>query len=120
MIGCHGAFVVYTIADKNSFKDVTSWVAELQQIAPQCTKLILVGNKADLEETREVTAEEGMDLATGLNMLFIETSAKKAHNVQAAFTNLARELYIDRMKSTIKPISKIYAIYRDRYGICTG
>jgi Ras-related protein Rab-2A len=55
--------------------------------------VMLVGNKCDLENKRAVPTEEGMRFARENDLLFIETSAKSAHNVEEAFTNTARTIY---------------------------
>lgn len=54
--------------------------------------LILVGNKADCEATRQVTQEQGMELASKLNLLFFETSAKTGANIKTMFNDLAKKL----------------------------
>ena len=53
---------------------------------------MLVGNKADKQLEREVTREEGMQLAREFGCEFLETSAKTAQNVERLFTNLVRSL----------------------------
>ena len=53
---------------------------------------VLVGNKADKQLEREVTREEGMQLAKEFGCEFLETSAKTAQNVERLFTNLVRNL----------------------------
>lgn len=53
---------------------------------------MLVGNKADKQLEREVTREEGMQLAKEFGCEFLETSAKTALNVERLFTNLVRNL----------------------------
>jgi GTPase SAR1 family protein len=53
---------------------------------------LLVGNKCDLENQRQVTFEEGKELADNLGVKFIETSAKSANNVDKAFFTLANEI----------------------------
>jgi len=47
--------------------------------------LLLVGNKCDLEEERQVSTEEGQEFADRNNLLFMEASAKNGHNVEATF-----------------------------------
>ncbi len=54
--------------------------------------IILVGNKTDLSEKRQVSIEEGEDKATKDNVLFIETSAKAGFNIKALFRKLAANL----------------------------
>jgi len=53
---------------------------------------VLVGNKADLSDKREVTHEEATGKASELNILFMETSAKADHNVKALFKKIALSL----------------------------
>jgi Ras-related protein Rab-1A len=52
----------------------------------------LVGNKSDLEASRQVKTEEGKTLADSLGIKFLETSAKDAVNVEKAFTTLSNEI----------------------------
>jgi GTPase SAR1 family protein len=54
--------------------------------------IILVGNKTDLSEKRQVSAEEGEDKATKEGIMFIETSAKVGFNVKTLFRKLATAL----------------------------
>jgi GTPase SAR1 family protein len=55
-------------------------------------KFILVGNKVDKVDQREVSTDEGAMLARSYNCPFFETSAKTRHNVDAAFTGIVRAL----------------------------
>ena len=52
----------------------------------------LIGNKSDLETSRQVKTEEGKTLADSLGIRFLETSAKEAINVEKAFTILSNEI----------------------------
>ena len=74
--GAHGIIVVYSVADRTSFDNVSKWLNDIEKFAsPGVTKL-LVGNKCDLVSTRVVSQAEGRALADSLGMPFIETSAK--------------------------------------------
>lgn len=54
--------------------------------------IVLVGNKTDLNDKREVTTQQGEEEAKKNNLMFIETSAKVGHNVQLLFKRIARSL----------------------------
>jgi Ras-related protein Rab-8A len=64
----------------------------LEQHAPREVSKVLVGNKCDLEDDREVTEDMGRDLAEEYGMAFFETSAMTGHGVNAAFMQLARHV----------------------------
>ena len=54
--------------------------------------IVLVGNKADLSDKRQVTLEEATAKSTELNVMFMETSAKAGHNVKSLFKKIAMSL----------------------------
>ena len=88
------AFIVYDITEKDSFNHVESWINECKKVAPESILLILIGNKSDLEQSREISYEEGEKLAKKYNMLFFETSAKNGDNIQNIFRKSVE--YIDK------------------------
>ena len=57
------AVVCYDITQKASFDHVTSWIEEARKIRGEQVQIILVGNKIDLAEKRQVSTEEGQALA---------------------------------------------------------
>ena len=79
------AFIVYDITSRSSFENVKSWLDDIQKQCPQTTFLVLVGNKIDLENERQILYEEGASFAEKNNMLFIETSAKTGQNIENLF-----------------------------------
>ena len=79
------AIIVYEISNKKSFENISSWIEECKNTAPKSILMVLVGNKCDLEDNREVTEEEGRELAEKNRMLFFETSAKTGKNVEELF-----------------------------------
>lgn len=53
---------------------------------------MLVGNKSDMAEQRQVTTEEGQELANSYQMPFLETSARNSQNVDEAFVTMTKEI----------------------------
>ena len=86
------ACVVYDVTNKNSFQNVKSWIEDCKKQSPKTVFLVLVGNKADLEDRREVTYEEGSIYAQKNGMIFFETSAKTGKNIEEIFTNSSYEI----------------------------
>jgi len=95
--GAIGALLVYDISNRDSFNHVISWINEVKNYSHPNISFILVGNKVDLIN-RQVSYEEGKELADSYNMLFIETSAKTSHNIDNSFNTLAQHIY-DNIKS---------------------
>ena len=79
------AFVVYDISNKESFNNAQTWIEDCKSQSPKTVFLVLVGNKCDLESNRQVTYDEGMELANNYKMLFYETSAKTGKNINEIF-----------------------------------
>uniref|UniRef100_A0A671DVP7 Ras-related protein Rab-17 n=1 Tax=Rhinolophus ferrumequinum TaxID=59479 RepID=A0A671DVP7_RHIFE len=91
--GANAALLVYDITSKDSFCRAQQWLKDLEkEFLPGEVVVMLVGNKTDLGEKREVTFEEGKEFAERQNLLFMETSAKLNHQVTEAFSAIAREL----------------------------
>ena len=81
-----GALLVYDVTERLTFVNVEKWLKELHQKAEPGCVIMLVGNKLDLaEDRRAVTTKEGQTFAEKNGLFFIETSAKDATNVEAAF-----------------------------------
>ena len=90
--GAHGIIVTYDITDRDSFAKVSEWMSEVDKHANENISRILVGNKKDLEDKREVPYSEGKELGDHFNVRFLETSAKESMNVEDAFINITREI----------------------------
>ena len=90
-----GFLLVYDLTKKSSFEKLDFWNEQINLNAPKETKYILVGNKKDLENQREVQIEEGEDFAKKNNIKFYETSAKDGTNVINVFETLAKEIVND-------------------------
>ena len=91
--GAKGALVVYDITSKLSFGNIEKWMNEIREKTSPDLKLMLIGNKVDLTEYREVPNETAMQKAKEFGIAFMETSALDATNVKEAFYDLLREIY---------------------------
>ena len=89
----NGFLLIYDITDKASLEHLNFWVAQINLNAPEKTKCILVGNKCDLEESRQVSKEEGKNYAEKNKIKFFETSAKNGTNIKEVFEYIAKEIY---------------------------
>ena len=91
--------ILYSITNRNSFQHVESWIKELNQNSNSNNiKIILVGNKCDLEDQRKISYEEGNRLKMKHNLdYFIETSAKTGDNSKALLIEAAKILYKDHI-----------------------
>ncbi|XP_064221348.1 ras-related protein Rab-6A isoform X2 [Aotus nancymaae] len=78
------AVVVYDITNVNSFQQTTKWIDDVRTERGSDVIIMLVGNKTDLADKRQVSIEEGERKAKELNVMFIETSAKAGYNVKQA------------------------------------
>ena len=87
-------YLIFIFFSKKSFADIEMWLKELKTHASPDIKIFLIGNKIDLEESREVTTEEANKFKTdfGIN-LYMETSAKTGFNAKEIFIEAARALY---------------------------
>ena len=108
--GTVGCLLVYDITTRSTFESLVYWLEELRSHV-QNVSIALVGNKIDLEANREVSFEEGKEFAEKNNLIFFETSAKTAENIDATFSYLIDhinskiengELNIAKNKSSVK------------------
>ena len=90
--GAHGILLLYDVTDKDSFKNLSNWLIEIEKNASKNVLRVLIGNKCDLEEKRVISLNQGKEFADTYGLKFIETSAKKNLNVTEAFETLGREL----------------------------
>ena len=75
------AIIVFDISDRQSFLDIETWLKECKINGNQQMTLVLVGNKSDLENQRQVSYEQGKKFSEDNGMVYFETSAKISTNV---------------------------------------
>ena len=99
--------LVYDITNKASFEKIKNYyVKKIEENCKSYTKVILLGNKTDLEEKRKISLEEGIDLAFENNYMFMESSCRENYNVSDAFTALIEMTnYVHKTDNDIEAFS---------------
>ncbi|KAI7557306.1 Ras-like, partial [Hortaea werneckii] len=88
-----GFLLVYSMTSRQSFEEIITFQQQILRVKDRdYFPIIVVGNKCDLESEREVSTEEGKELARSFGCKFIETSAKSRINVDNAFYDIVREI----------------------------
>jgi Ras-related protein Rab-2A len=103
--GAVGALLVYDITRRDTYIHLIKWLSELKENAPKDITIILIGNKNDLENERQVSYEEGESFAKENGLLFLETSAKTANNIAEAF-NLSAMKILNNIPKNVETIPK--------------
>jgi small GTP-binding protein len=93
-----GIIFVYDITNKTSFSNLKNWISNAENEAD--FKIIIVGNKLDMESRREVSIEQLKKLAKKKNCKYFETSAKDNINVENLFLSIINEM-INNIKDEV-------------------
>ena len=101
--GAQGIIIVYDVNDLESFQHVKQWITECDRYAKENVTKMLIGNKCDMDTKRQVTFEQGKELADTYGLDFMETSAKTNVNVEKAFLRLTE--LISKSKTVGKQIT---------------
>lgn len=88
--GAHGVALCFDLTDAKSFTAVTSWISQIKENADDSVVVVLVANKVDVEDKRQVSKEEAQALAAKHGVTLYFTSAKQDIGVKDAFEGLAR------------------------------
>jgi len=88
-----GFLMVYAITSRSSFEELVGFKDQILRVKEaDHVPMVVVGNKSDLESERQVSSQEGQDLARNFGAPFFETSAKTRVNVEESFYHLVREI----------------------------
>ncbi|KAK9079268.1 hypothetical protein SSX86_000938 [Deinandra increscens subsp. villosa] len=91
--GAMGILLVYDVTDESSFNNIRNWIRNIEQHTSHNVNKILVGNKADMDESkRAVPTSKGQALADEYGIKFFETSAKSNMNVEEVFFSIAKDI----------------------------
>ena len=110
---CDGVILVYDITNRESFNSISTWMNNIYDIKEKDFPLILIGNKSDLKNQREVTTEEGLEAAEQYKIKFFETSAKERINVEQSLDELLN-IMISKNLIKINKIKKSESIKLDK------
>lgn len=90
--GAMGIMLVYDITNEKSFDNIRNWIRNIEEHASRDVEKMILGNKCDMNDKRQVSKERGEQLAIEHGIKFMETSAKASINVEEAFLTLARDI----------------------------
>ena len=107
------ACIVYDITNRSSFEDIQIWIDDCTKQTAKSVLLVLVGNKSDLNDIREVSYEEGKAFAKSHNMLFFESSAKTGDNINEIFTKSVTQI-------SKNIVNNVYNLENESCGIRVG
>ena len=91
--GSKGAFIVYDITRKDTFDSIDKWINDVKGVADPKINIILIWNKNDLEDKREVLKEQGEEKAKSFGCAFLETSALSGDNINKGFEMMVKDVF---------------------------
>ena len=110
----HGIIMVYDISQRETFENLKIWKEMVESKCNDKVKVLLIGNKIDLESIREVSLEEGKEVSQENGYFFMETSAKEnlKNEVGQAFEmlisflakNEIEKISNEPVQSVLKPV----------------
>ena len=93
--GAKGALIVYDITRKNTFDNIDKWITDLKLNGDKNICIIILGNKSDLIDKREINKNDGIKKAEMYKTAFLETSALNGDNISKAFDELIEQIVIN-------------------------
>ena len=104
-----GIMLVYDITRPSSFDNLAKWLRAILQHSNTDVEKMIVGNKCDMEDRRQIPKERGEGIAAENGIRFIETSAKDNINIEEAFTQLTQSI-LDKLPTTAQSIPQHAAL----------
>ena len=87
-----GCLLLFDLTNRESYANIQKWVKRLTEDAPEECEVMIIGNKSDMVDQRQVSFEEGKNYAKELGYDYLETSAKDGSCVQQAFMQIGANM----------------------------
>ncbi|KAG7245354.1 hypothetical protein INR49_010804 [Caranx melampygus] len=101
--GAMGIMLVYDICNEKSFENIKNWIRNIEEHASSDVEKMILGNKCDMTDRRQVSKDRGEKLAIDYGVKFLETSAKSSLNVEEAFYTMGRDI-LNNLSSKTKQV----------------
>ena len=88
-----GSIIIYDITQKQTFHNIDKWIKDIKDYGDKNISILLIGNKSDLSNKREVLLEEGINKSKKFNTNIMETSALNGEKINEAFNELINKIY---------------------------
>ena len=98
--GAHIVLIVYDITSLESFNSLPMWLSEIEKNSNGSVIKLVVGNKADADDSREVDTDKARQFCSERGLAFFETSALSAQNIEECFDSMLDE-YIKKNQKVI-------------------
>lgn len=105
--GAMGIMLVYDITQSATFSNIHKWLRNIEDHATDNVAKLILGNKCDMTNRRQVQPEEGEQLAKSKGLKFLETSAKANINIEKAFQMIAEDILLKTPNPMMKPVDPI-------------
>nr|XP_061812244.1 ras-related protein Rab-8B-like isoform X1 [Nerophis lumbriciformis] len=99
--GAMGIMLVYDISNEKSFENIKNWIRNIEEHASSDVEKMVLGNKCDMTDRRQVSKDRGEKLAIDYGVKFMETSAKTSLNVEEAFYTMGRDILHNLSSKTV-------------------
>mmetsp|Transcript_22376 Transcript_22376/g.70229 ORF Transcript_22376/g.70229 Transcript_22376/m.70229 type:complete len:237 (+) Transcript_22376:31-741(+) len=104
--GAVGCIIVFDLTNRGSFEHVGEWLREARRLSSHHVAVMLVGNKSDLEDRRQVPRAEAVQYAQGHDASYTEASACTGDGIDACFEEVARQVLARIRSGTLTPAAE--------------
>ena len=105
---CDGVIIVFDVSNKDTFEKIHYWVKAVHDNTDSSKKIkqVIIGNKIDLENERQVTKEEGEKMACSYSLKYFETSAKKDIGINEFMQSIIKDIIQEKEKGNEEEINE--------------